>query len=269
MNSREEVDAHAAVPGVVSMNVDASAEGEDSAIDRYLTIAPRGLEFFVKHQIRQTLNSEGYFCEVGELGCATFTTLCNTDISQEIGSMASVGYHLSQDEISNIGAIPGMIEGISLISFSTSAPPRFVASMTGMGCGPLLALITSSQSEQILNFNQTIEESLDSIQAITKGCDNYFDRFHSALRLWHHHAYEVWFAADSIYGLNENSSPYKVDVTTDSERPRKVSNIIQQKFAYRLSCLRSHSKRYSYKREALLPYLDDLTLSTLGNEIVF
>lgn len=315
MSSNEELDAHTAAVVGTFTNVSASVENVEIARDRYLTIAPKGLESFVQHHIRQTLDSEGYFCEVGELGCATFATSCNTDISQgvtldyiatrvqqskakrmakkrskqkkkeqnlmnehcnpesidlsrvagtiyckEIGSMASVGYHLSFDGVRKIGATPGMTEGISLISFSTNAPPRFVASMSGMGCGPLLAMITSSQSEQILRFDQKMQESLASIRAMTEGCDNYFEHFHSAIRLWNRHANEVWFAADSIYGLDESSSPYKRDVKTESDRPVKMSNILRQKIAYRLSCLRSQSKKFAYKRETMLPYLDDLVI---------
>lgn len=170
----------------------------------------------------------------------------------EIDSDVSLGYHTTKNYPSKLPkrilSIPGNTEGCVLISFCTNAPPSCVASMKGMGCGPLLALITSSK-EEILQLSATLEQSMTSIEHLLKDpSNNYFEKFQSAMQLWKRHVNEVWFVPDSIYGVYRQSS------TMDTAK------VTQPPFAYRLSCMRTHSKKYSYKRELLLPHLASLVI---------
>jgi hypothetical protein len=154
------------------------------------------------------------------------------------------------------------MEGIALVHFITDAPPLFVASMLGMGCGPLLALVASSclkrnidgndsnseptmVNSNIFDYNHTLEEACLSIETFFQNNkDSYCEQFKSALHLWQRHRSQVWQAPSSIYGHYKNDEMY-----TDFNKATQIS--------YRLSCTRSHSKKYAHKREDLLPCLGD------------
>jgi len=97
-----------------------------------------------------------------------------------------------------IVSAPGGLEGKSIIQFRTDAPPNIVANLRAMGCGPLLALVTSSctpaydrpkvathpkshsnrENESndkrdddgvILSYQQTLEEARDAIASFLRG----------------------------------------------------------------------------------------------------
>ena len=190
----------------------------------------------------------------------------SVDVS-EIGCHTSIGYHSIQHKVQRILSVPGTLEGVVLVSFQTDAPPLFVASMSGMGCGPLLALITSSclqmptsddtksncpniVEEKVFDYNQSIDQARSAIESFfvnNKG--SYCRQFQRALHLWQRHREDVWYAPNSIYG------DYHGKNTTDDkqEKPAAAYNTIY----YRLSCTRSHSKKYSHQREELVPTLGD------------
>eukprot|EP00804_Cyclotella_cryptica_P016692 CCRYP_002004-RA/>CCRYP_002004-RA protein AED:0.27 eAED:0.27 QI:403/0.33/0.25/1/0/0/4/0/698 len=200
----------------------------------------------------------------------------------EIESHVSLGYHTLRDDenseeiLQRILSVPGTTEGIALLSFRTNAPPIFVASMSGMGCGPLLALITSSclqmrsqghntnshtsklfEEGEILDYGQTLEQSCLALETFfNKNKSDYLDHFQSALLLWHEHAEKVWYVPNSIYGDYHGQSKENTESTQSTSKPNlNKPKPRQRPFSYRLSCMRTHSKKYSYQREALLPYL--------------
>ena len=187
--------------------------------------------------------------------------------SPDIGSHTSLGYHTVHDEVEKVLSVPGTLEGIVLVAFRTDAPPNFVASMLGMGCGPLLALTIStclqvpSPGEEhkysncpiiadgkIFDYDQTLESAHLTIDNFFESCkDKYSKLFQSAFQLWQRHKKEVWYASNSIYGhFNERGQGEGSHST----------------ISYRLSCTRSHSKKYSHKREALVPHLGEWLLPT-------
>jgi hypothetical protein len=175
----------------------------------------------------------------------------------ELGSHASLGYYTTQNQVvEKIVTVPGTLEGIVLLLFLTHAPPLFVASMLGMG--PLLALVASSCLKSNINDNgkdptmvdgklfdykHTLEDANATIETFFQSnTDSYLKQFKSALHLWQKHTAQVWHVPNSIYGH------YKDEIHTAS----KATEI-----SYRLSCIRSHSKKYAHKREELLPCLGD------------
>jgi hypothetical protein len=189
----------------------------------------------------------------------------------DIGSHASLGYHTVHDKVQRKLCVPGTLEGVVLVSFKTNAPPLFVASMSGMGCGPLLALVTSSclqmpltdEHESVSNdpklvegnifhYEQTMAQSCSAIESfVNKDKDAYFKHFQSALDLWHRHTTEVWHASNSIYG---HYKAYENDAKTLDQ---------QASIRYRVSCTRTHSKKYSStEREELVPHFAELVLPT-------
>ena len=190
----------------------------------------------------------------------------SVDVS-EIVSHASIGYHSVENKVNRILSVPGTLEGVVLVSFQTDAPPLFVASMSGMGCGPLLALITSSClqvltpdvadsncphviEEKVFDYNQTIDQARSAIESFfVNDKESYSRQFQRALQLWQRHREDVWYAPNSIYG------DYSGKYTEDDGQPKPAApcNTIY----YRLSCTRSHSKKYSHQREALVSHLGD------------
>lgn len=179
-----------------------------------------------------------------------------------IGSHASLGYQTVQEEVQKILTVPGTLEGAVLVAFETDAPPLFVASMSGMGCGPLLAMVTSSCFEidtknepdpttidcRVFDYDQTLDEGRSAIQNFfIKIKDTYFEKFESAVQLWQRHRKEVWFVHNSIYGHYKSQ-----DDKDASEQAQQIS--------YRLSCTRSHSKKYAHQREDLVPLLADFVI---------
>ena len=206
----------------------------------------------------------------------------------EIESHLSLGYHTARDRVNGEGTslgqgtlqriitVPGTLEGVALLSFSTNATPIFVASMSGMGCGPLLALRTSSCVQmpsgkkesiptgnlqvpsdcKVFNFDQTLDQSCSAIKEFfSKDDDGYFEHFQSALKLWHRHAVEVWHSPNSIYGDYKERSKEKHETNIESAGTAMSQSEKHQPVSYRLSCVRTHSKRYSYNRQELLPSL--------------
>ena len=188
--------------------------------------------------------------------------------SPDIGSHASLGYHTVHTDVERILSLPGTLEGIVLLAFRTDAPPIFVASMPGMGCGPLLALtistclqLSSTREEnndlnyltplddgEIFDYDQTLEQACLSIDNFFKSSiDTYCKLFQSALQLWQRHKEQVWYASNSIYGNYDEKGQGRGSHDTIS---------------YRLSCTRSHSRKYAHQREALVPHLGEWLLPT-------
>jgi len=175
---------------------------------------------------------------------------------------------------------PGPCEGLMPLTFQTNAPPKVVAGVRGMGCGPLLALVTSSHPgvacpsvpahAGVFDYEQSAEEALASASAFV-GVDgdglhtstenraqnrtNYLSRFRQALSLWFNHAEHVWYANDGEF--------YGIDMVDPTNQAR--GNSLQAKrsgdvpLSFRISCTRTYSKKYKHwKRDSIIGPLADL-----------
>ena len=180
---------------------------------------------------------------------------------------------------------PGPFEGLIPLTFETDAPPKVVAGIRGMGCGPLLALVASShlgsQSQSasvdtstIFGYEQTAEEALASASAFVDTdagagggaidekdnarfkCE-YLSRFRQALSLWFDHAEHVWYG--------NNGEFYGVDMADPTNKSK--ANSLRAKRSgdtppsFRVSCCRTHSKKYKHwRREDIIAQLSDLVV---------
>ncbi len=133
----------------------------------------------------------------------------------------NVGFH-NKDTVTST---PGSFEGKSVIQFCTNDPPKVVAWIRAMGCGPLLTVIVSSQNDENgdddgddgdddvntsirLTNHQTVEEASKSIASyITKDSTHYVDNFYTALELWSRHAREVWLESEDVIHHQSQSAP--------------------------------------------------------------
>mmetsp|Transcript_24348 Transcript_24348/g.57095 ORF Transcript_24348/g.57095 Transcript_24348/m.57095 type:complete len:631 (+) Transcript_24348:44-1936(+) len=178
---------------------------------------------------------------------------------------------------------PGPFEGLTPLTFETDAPPKFVAGIRGMGCGPLLALVASSHlgsqspsasadASTIFGYDQTAEEALASASAFV-GTDagggaidekdnaqfkfEYLSRFRQALSLWFDHAEHVWYGNNGeFYGVDmaDPTNKYKAN----SLRAKRSGDT---PLSFRVSCCRTHSKRYKHwRREDIMAQLADLVV---------
>jgi len=173
-------------------------------------------------------------------------------ITKEDGSEVNVGFHESHDEV--VVSNPGRIAGVTLMLFRTNAPARVVNQIRGMGCGPILSLITCSSSpeypakrRQVLSPFQTAQEAkraLDHFLGVT-GDKIHVAKFQKALGLWAHHARtwsERW--GDGIFSSCEylDSNKEALEGKIRGELP----------LSFRASCVRANSKNYGYNRDELL-----------------
>ena len=180
---------------------------------------------------------------------------------------------------------PGPFEGLIPLTFETDAPPKVVAGIRGMGCGPLLALVASSHlgsqtqsapadASTIFGYEQTAEEALASASAFVDTdagagggaidekdnarfkCE-YLSRFRQALSLWFDHAEHVWYG--------NNGEFYGVDMADPTNKSK--ANSLRAKRSgdtppsFRVSCCRTHSKKYKHwRREDIIAQLSDLVV---------
>ena len=98
--------------------------------------------------------------------------------------------------------------------------------------------------------------------------EGYASKFRSALSLWRDHAGDVWYAqGGEFYGLPlpppGRGDDY--DNSGDVEDPpdRRLLDLGEKMaglapLSYRVSCMRSHGKRYGWRREDLIPPLSDI-----------
>ena len=98
--------------------------------------------------------------------------------------------------------------------------------------------------------------------------EGYASKFRSALSLWRDHAGDVWYArGGEFYGLPlpppGRGDDY--DNSGDVEDPpdRRLLDLGEKMaglapLSYRVSCMRSHGKRYGWRREDITPPLSDI-----------
>eukprot|EP00978_Attheya_sp_CCMP212_P008286 scaffold19457_cov49-Attheya_sp.AAC.2 len=177
----------------------------------------------------------------------------------ESGAEFAMGYHYRTQSTNRhleiIRSHPGLWEGLAWWTFGLPQTPeaaRAVSSTRGMGCGPLLALVTTTSSP-LLSFTQTKYEALQSLRNSSISSPLYVHEFRRALVTWYHHASTVW-----------NDSK-------DTERQTNLKEKMKglRPFAYRISIVRENTKDYSYPRQELLEPIDENdSVFTLANLLV-
>ena len=182
---------------------------------------------------------------------------------------------------------PGGLEGKCIIQFETNAPPPFISNIRPMGCGPLLALIltSSSRSSKSSSDSSTMTTTVfdktkaldDSVEAFTNymnkvGSTKYNNEFEKAIELWYRHAKEVWFESNHVREHQEACNKAKNNSVNETSTPsssssssidyiRKLQQSLEEKMNgdetcyYRVSCMRSYTKEFLYKRDDIIPHL--------------
>jgi len=172
------------------------------------------------------------------------------------GEQISLGHHNKIPVLSK----PGPVEGMLPLQFYTDAPPKVVAAVRGMGCGPLLALVASSHhrlnessasSATIFGYEQSADEAKAASEEFVGQNDKtrYVSQFSEALSLWFDHATDVWFGnGGDFYGINveDGGNKTKRDTLEDKRRGNMP-------LSFRVSCMRTYSKRYKHwKRQDIM-----------------
>ena len=285
-------------------------------MDVYVTFVPTGLEQFTIDSIRKSLSSNSYECIDVHIFCQTlisdesidelYTKLQSQTVKAREKKSRKKGKHISParsyvdkmdidrkfgtakffgEREMNIGYLdantilstPGGLEGQRLLHFKTNAPPKVVAQVRAMGCGPLLALVASSCNHpkingvEVMGFKDSLEVASQNLASFMEkiGNDNYKVSFSNAMSLWLRHAIEVWahsldistFMSTKEMESNKNSFDSVTAIKADNDNVEwkdTYSRCLERKmkdeipFRYRLSFIRSYSKEYSYKREDLI-----------------
>lgn len=198
----------------------------------------------------------------------------------------NIGFQNNDDNNNHeetIVSFPGGLEGKCIIQFETNAPPSIISDIRPMGCGPLLALILTSSSRSSGSCSEssttakTVFEktkSLDeSVVAFTKfmnevGSTKYNNAFRKAIELWHSHAKQVWFESHHVRehvkarnkaknsnSANESSSSSSIDYIQKLQQNLEEKINGDETCYYRVSCMRSYTKEFSYKRDDIIPHL--------------
>lgn len=175
------------------------------------------------------------------------------------GEQISLGHYKGSAVFSK----PGPIEGVLPLQFYTNAPPIAVAGIRGMGCGPLLALVTSSHhikdysSSAVFEYDQSVDQAKAAAEAFVGKESNakYLSQFRDALSLLFDHAEHVWFAnRGEFYGINMEDSNNKARCEVLDAKRRGDAPL-----SFRVSCTRTYSKRYKHwKRDDIMTSLANL-----------
>ena len=269
----------------------------------YLTLSPSGVETFVIKAIRNGLSD--YTCQIRQLNPGISNEevdvlkekivqqrkkkmakkkkklqacpyhpiydekVFGTSKIDDTGKEINIGFHGSQSIVS----IPGGLEGKSLIQFETDAPAEVVVKIRSMGCGPLLAVVTTSciyttKDLGIIFKNEySVDESMTALSAFIGEVDsgNYLQNFTTALDLWAEHAGNIWLSSKDVERyLRANPRRKRPREDTDTSETSEMATLFddltlklrgESQIKYRLSCLRSFTKNYKYKREELITHL--------------
>jgi tRNA G10 N-methylase Trm11 len=159
------------------------------------------------------------------------------------GEEFSFGHHNGQERTS----CPGNIEGLVRVQFYTDAPPSCVAGIRGMGLGPLLSVVATSEDEQCGGGRpiQTLGEATTAVSNVVEG-GAYVEKFRRALSVWYAHSQEVWFD-----GLENGGDGKCKALQTKFEGAGLLP------LSYRVSCLRSHPKKQCWKTDDIVSTLAD------------
>mmetsp|Transcript_5573 Transcript_5573/g.6259 ORF Transcript_5573/g.6259 Transcript_5573/m.6259 type:complete len:640 (-) Transcript_5573:140-2059(-) len=188
----------------------------------------------------------------------------------------NLGYFHNETIIST----PGGLEGKHLIQFKSNAPPQFISQIRPMGCGPLLALVFTSCTDghledktlELFNPKDDLEKSVSSYLSYMQnvGTSRYTNYFRDALHLWYNHVQDVWSQSSDIkdyldtkYNINKKNIDNERNDDCVHDQLKELRDSLQRKIngtedcKYRLSCIRSNTKDYTYSRESLIPLVAD------------
>ena len=212
----------------------------------YMTLVPRGLQHVAVERLKQKFKESGHSLKdirfVGERNPEqeeAYKQHLNTLLSERkkkiyprIGAVwdSSTNKHISVGYDStgqSVWAYPGHSASV-WVSFSTDAPAHFVG--TELRCiGPLLAEIHLWEGIN-LSESQSIDHAESSVSNLLSESHSpaQLDR---AIKVWHAHVQDAW--------------PLSLEKL--EEIKQKVQGVKSLK--YRISCMRTEPKQYSYSRE--------------------
>lgn len=217
--------------------------------DCYLTLVPRGLHYVFEERLQQEFRSSGYRVAVKFVGeCSPAEEASRIERLQYLilnrkkkrtpalsspevvgtindpvdGTHSSLGYHKGTSQ--QIWSSPG--DMIVWAQFITDAPAEFVSSVRCIGA--LLACVHCSDTDVLLDSKQKLPEAAQHLKALL-GSKEY--PFQKAVQLWRKHVDCAW--------------------------PQEAQVDSVETLSYRISCMRSNSKRYSYTRENFIRAMVD------------
>jgi len=161
---------------------------------------------------------------------------------------ASLGYCCCNNKLTKVWTQAGQLQGTVWMKITTNASLEQVDRLRCLG--PLLAVVDIFESNAVsLGEDQSLEEAVAEIERVVSGdtdgahlvannskgssvdddTTNYESRFQKALQHWYDFAQQSWNDKPSSW----NDTPIK----------------------YRLSCMRTESKKYQYSRQDLLTHV--------------
>ena len=173
--------------------------------------------------------------------------------------------------VQDIWSVPGQMAGIILIEITICCnrcphhhqeTALMLASTRLSSCshvipnhirflGPIVALVAMYDYTKVhLSEEQSAEEAGNVIQSTIQNDTCYEQKFQNALQLWHQHVQECWPEVIDQHHVQYPNATKCAPARTclDANMPLK----------YRVSCLRSDSKKYVYTRRELLRHIDDV-----------
>ena len=236
-------------------------------LDSYLALVPRGLELVACEWLRDKLSPhwrvETSLLEESDAGNKHDWTerlpkrrrndlLVSQCCRQPVGTIpqqphdVSFGYRGDDHHSTDVSTTGGRQQGMVWLHLQTNAPHRLVASLRVLG--PILstagffAVDLSDRSAQSLS---TIPNKLS--RQVNKG---YNDSFLKALKLWKDFALASW---DMTCKERDKFHAKVSGITAESKS-------LEDPLLYRLSCVRTDSKRYKYSRSDFLATVADCIL---------
>ena len=152
----------------------------------------------------------------------------------------------------------------------------YLATETARGTDSTDATKTrKNDTNGVFEFGKSLNESVSSFESFMLseiGTINYKKSFENALDLWYHYVKDVWFESKDIIDFKLNQKG-RMDAEVDGDQSHDDVNHIQvndikslkeslnlkmtgnDTCRYRVSCIRSHTKYYSYNRDDIIPHL--------------
>jgi hypothetical protein len=149
----------------------------------------------------------------------------------------SIGYRFtSRGGYDNVWTIAGQLAGTVWMKLVTNAPVIKIAQIRCLG--PLLAFVDIWDNLKIAE-SQTLPEAEEQIERILDGLGEELleTKFRTALNVWKEHVMKDW--SQRNFGGRTNRTLDNLDS-------------LEQSLSYRMSCMRTESKKYKYGRHELL-----------------
>ena len=164
-----------------------------------------------------------------------------------------IGYYYKNNTKIYSSVKAGLMQGLSLLQFNlTNNSPQSIQSISKIrGLGPMVALVDHQYNE---SFSSLTLDEAESYLLHWIHTREYKMHFTNAFNAWMNHVQSVWIPIIKESLERKTLSSYGIDTTfannfmqTFQEKERGTIP-----FTYRVSCVRSYSNAYSYKREELL-----------------